>query len=189
MMEYLLTKSFKAGAGVAARRVCRITDPDAEAVQAAGPGFLPLGISADLGARTGGAVDIHLAGIAMLEAGGAFSAGTLVSGDAKGRGIRAPRGGLHQRVVDGGAANAALAVPGLGASDRLVGVIELADGYADRLGQATLTDDAGLSISVATTGDRLLVSWQARAHAVGIALQAAHAPGDLIRVLIVPQQI
>jgi len=188
-MEYLLTKNFKAGAAVAARRICRLTETDEEALQASTSRHFPIGISADLGAATGGALDIHLAGIAILEAGAAIPAGARVAAGADGKGVAAPRQSVFQQVVDGAAANADIAVTGLSVGDTLVSAIELASGYRDRTSASSIHAQGVLRVSAATNGDKLLVSWQTPIGSVGVALESATADGDLIRVLIQPQEI
>ena len=187
MMEYLLTKSFRARTAIAARRICRIVG-DREAEAAASGLVLPVGVSADLGAAADRPVDIHVAGIAMVEAGGAIGAGSLVAAGAGGKAMAVSRRSLFQSAVDGADADTDIAVPGLLPDDVLTGVVELAAGRADRLAEAQIHAADVLRISTATTGDRLLVTWQRVFHAVGVALDGAAADGDLIPVLIVPQQ-
>ena len=75
-------------------------------------------------------------------------AGTLVS----------RRPGLHQAVVTGGAAGA-LTATGIKSTDRLISVVNLADGD-DLTDETTITDDDEITTaSTDTTGDKLLVSY------------------------------
>ncbi len=85
------TVSFKAFGDVAARRIVRLrTSKGGEAVQADADsartaGERPIGISGEVATGAGQILDVHIAGIADLEAGGAVMRGTALKPDAEGK--------------------------------------------------------------------------------------------------------
>ncbi len=134
-------------------------------------------------------MDVHVSGIALVTAAAAITAGRLVACGRDGKGGAISGSAIHQAVADGAAANADIAVAGLQVTDSLIGVVELATGHAERTAAASIRSDGKLRIGQSTQGDRLLVTWHRPRYAVGIALDDAAADGDLIPVLIVPQQV
>ena len=196
MNEHLLTKCYDASGAIAARRIVAMGAQPGAAAQAASATDALLGLSDELGAAMGGRCDVHLAGIAPVEAGGVFSAGVWLTADAHGKAVAAAVSApvLHTALVDGADADTDIAVAGVLATDRLGAVIELAaDGTAlvDRLvsGRSAITEDGKIQTSDSTAGKKLLVQWmRARVpvSAVGRALGAATAAGDLVPVLLAP---
>lgn len=187
-MEYLLTRTFVAEAAVARRRIVRLGSADGMAAPAAGPGDAAIGVSAELDAAKDARVDVHLAGIAAVEAGGAVARGARVAAAAGGKAAAAGRAALGAAVVDGAAANVDIAVAGLAKAGALAAVVELAGAASvDRTAAFAIRADGKLRGSAATDGKKLLVVWRGPpVSVVGIALTAAAADGDLIRVAIQP---
>lgn len=96
-----LTKTFTAGAAVAARRIVKHGSGDTLVVQAtATAGDALLGVSAELAAASGARVDIHLAGIAEVEYGASVTRGAQLKADADGKAVAAaPGAGVNNRVI------------------------------------------------------------------------------------------
>lgn len=152
-----------------------------------------LGVTRSAGAE-GALVPYDIHGTAIVESGGVIALGDRVQSDATGRAIKAAATGTKSAVIAGGAAGD-LVVAGIGASDRLVGVIRLnRDGTAATIDIASLTAEftitAANTINNAagtnTTGDSLLVLWESVSPIKGRALQAASGAGKFIEVLLYP---
>ncbi len=118
-MDYLLTKAFTAGGDVAAHRIVKHGDADAKVIQAAAAGDATIGIAGELGAETGARIDVHLAGIAPVEAGDAVSRGAPVTADSDGKAVAAARHSHSENAADDYTANA---VTGAAAAVRTIGV-------------------------------------------------------------------
>ena len=195
-MTYLLTRSYDAPVAIAARRIVKAGAEAGEAAQATSATDALLGVADELGALKGGRCDVHLAGIAPVEAGGVFAAGAWLTANADGKAVAASVSApvLHTALVDGADADTDIAVADVLATDHLGAVIELAaDGtaLADRLASArsAITEDGKIRTRDSTAGKKLLVQWmRARVpvSAVGRALGAATAAGDLVPVLLAP---
>ena len=185
-MDYLLTKNFTAEAAVKKRRIVNFGATDTAVEPATGAGDDLIGITAVLDVAANARIDVHLAGIAEAEAGGAISRGALITADGDGKAAEAETATVFQAAIAGAAANTDITATGIKPADELVSVVELADGYADRTANAAIHAADTIRITDATNGDRLLVTWRRPVRTVGIALQGAAAAGDLIRVLIQP---
>lgn len=187
-MEYLLTRTFSAEAAVAKRRIVRLGSADGKARPADGPTDTAVGVSAELDADKDARVDVHLAGIAAVEAGGAVARGARVTAGAGGKAAAAGRAALGAAVVDGAAANTDIAVAGPVKAGALAAVVELAGAASvDRTSAFEIRADGKLRGTAATDGKKLLVVWRGPpVSVVGVALTAAAAEGDSIRVLIQP---
>ncbi len=185
-MDCLLTKNFTAEAAVTKRRIVKFGATDTAVERATSAGDSLIGVAAELDVAQNARVDVHLAGIAEVEAGGAITRGALVTADADGKAVEAETAAVSQVATAGAAADADITATGIRPGDELISVIELADGYADRTANASIHAADTIRISDATAGDRLLVTWRRPVRSVGIALQGAGADGDLIRVLIQP---
>jgi len=99
-MNPILTKSYKAGATVSPYRIVKFGADDEHVVHAAAATDAMFGVSAELGADAEERVDVHVAGIAEVEYGGALSAGDLVTSDANGKAVAAaPAAGTNNRVI------------------------------------------------------------------------------------------
>ncbi len=195
MHRPILTRNFTAGSAVAARRIAQPGTEAGEVVQADGAGAAALGVADEVGAEEGGRADVHLAGIADVEAGGAFAAGAWLASDADGRAVAAapPAPAVRSAVVDGADADADIAVEGVLAGDRLAAVVELAaDGrnLVDRLagGKASVAADGAIRTKDSTAGKKLLALWTrgGAVQAVGRAFAASAGKGDVVPMLIAP---
>ncbi len=185
-MDYLLTKNFTAEAAVTKRRIVKFGAAGTAVEPAAGAGDDLIGVAAELDAAANARIDVHLAGIAEVEASGAISRGARVTADDDGKAAEAETITVFQVATAGAAANTDITATGIEPDDELVSVVELADGYVDRTANAAIHAADTIRITDATDGDRLLVTWRRPVRTVGVALQAAAADGDLIRVLIQP---
>ncbi len=87
-----LTRAFKAGAAIKARHIVQIGTADGAVIQADASSDTtiterPIGISAEIDAKSGRAVDVHLAGIAFCVAGAALARGSSVKANATGKAV------------------------------------------------------------------------------------------------------
>lgn len=99
-MTPILTKSYKAGAAVAARRIVKFDAADNQVIQAAAATDLAIGVSEQIGADSGAMCDVIVAGIAEVEAAGVIARGALVTANADGKAVAAaPGAGVNNRVV------------------------------------------------------------------------------------------
>ena len=89
MNEHLLTKCYDASGAIAARRIVAMGAQPGAAAQAASATDALFGLADELGAVKGGRCDVHLAGIAPVEAGGVFAAGAWLTADADGKAVAA----------------------------------------------------------------------------------------------------
>jgi len=92
MHQPILTRAFEAEAAIRARRIVQVGTRDGAALQADASSDTTIaeraiGIAGELDVPEGVSVDVHLAGIADCEAGGAVVRGSSVKADAKGRAI------------------------------------------------------------------------------------------------------
>lgn len=95
-----LTKNYVAGTAIAKRRIVKFDAADGKVIQAAAATDSLVGVAAELDAASGARVDVHLAGIAEIEAGGAVTRGGLVTADANGKAVAAaPASGVNNRVI------------------------------------------------------------------------------------------
>ena len=118
-MDYLLTKNFIAEAAVAKRRIVKFGGGDTAVEAATGSGDALIGIAAELGAAADGRIDVHLAGIAEVEAGGAIARGDPITADADGKAVAATR---HTHTENAAAAYTQDADTGIGSVVRTIGV-------------------------------------------------------------------
>lgn len=88
-MNPILTKSYTAGAAVAASRFVKHGAADGAAIQATDASAAILGVSEQLGAASGQPVDVVKAGLAFLELGDTVTRGDVLIPDANGKGIAA----------------------------------------------------------------------------------------------------
>jgi|CXWL01.1.fsa_nt_gi hypothetical protein len=89
-MTPILTKSFKAGAAIAASRFIKMGAADWAAIQAADAAAPILGVSApNVAAATDQSVDVVMDGIALVECGGVVTRGQFVEADANGKAVNA----------------------------------------------------------------------------------------------------
>ncbi len=186
-----LTLNFTAGGAIAARRIVRAGAADGAVAQAGAGTETPIGVSGELGAVNGARVDVHLVGVVNIEAGGAVERGAPLASDSDGRAVAATASS-HTAVLDGAGANADIAVAGIAAGDEIAAVIELAadaTAVVSRTAASSIKEAGKITCTTSTTGKKLLVSWRRPSQAVGIALAAATADGDIIPVLLAPRLI
>jgi hypothetical protein len=94
-----LTKSFVAGAIVAAYRIVVQSDGDT-VVQGAAVSDKLVGISDNLGAASGARCEVHLAGAVEVEFGGNITVGDPLTSDANGKAVAAaPAAGVNNRII------------------------------------------------------------------------------------------
>lgn len=89
MANELLSKSYTAGAAIAARRIVKFDSTDGTVIQAAAAADLSVGISNEVGPASGERCDIIHGGIADLEFAGIVARGALVTANADGKGVAA----------------------------------------------------------------------------------------------------
>ncbi len=118
-MDYLLTKNFIAEAAVTKRRIVKFGGSDTAVEPATGPGDALIGIAAELGAAADGRIDVHLAGIAEVEAGGVIARGDLITAGADGKAVAATR---HTHTENAAAAYTQDADTGAGSVVSTIGV-------------------------------------------------------------------
>lgn len=108
-MTPILTKSYKAEAAVAGRRIVKFGSADNQVLQAAAVGDLSFGVSEQVGAAINAQCDVIVSGIAWTQAGGAITRGDFVTSDATGKALAsAPAAGVNNRVVGVALASAVL---------------------------------------------------------------------------------
>ncbi len=190
MSEYLLTRNFTAQGAVPARRIVKAGAGSGQVAAADSGAAALLGVADELGGAGGGRVDVHVAGIAGVVAGGAFAVGAMLTSDANGKAVAAvpAAADLRSEIVNGAGSSADIAVADVTTADALGAVIELADdGRALVVRDAEITEDGKIQSATDTTGKKLLVLWtraSARAAVIGRALGSAAADGDVVPVLI-----
>lgn len=93
-MNSLLSKSYvnaQAG-GIPRNRIVMFGAADTDMVLATGAGVAMMGVTQELATVQGEQVDVTHVGIEFVEAGGAFTRGTIITSDAIGRAIGAGAG-------------------------------------------------------------------------------------------------
>ncbi len=99
MSNAVLTKSYTAGAAVTKRRLVKFGSADATVVQAAAATDLIIGASGELSAASGARIEVVVAGIADVEAGGSITRGAKVTADSDGKAVAAaPAQGVNNQV-------------------------------------------------------------------------------------------
>lgn len=99
-MTPTLTKAMKAEAAVAGYRIVKPGAADGVVVQATTTTEALMGVADRLGAASGGAVDVHMSGVAEVEYGGNVTRGDLLTADASGRAVAAaPGAGVNANVI------------------------------------------------------------------------------------------
>ena len=82
-----LTKTFLAGAAVAANRIVKFGADALNVIQGAAATDKLIGVSDNLGAASGETIDVILDGIALVKCGGTVAFGDLVTSDATGQAL------------------------------------------------------------------------------------------------------
>lgn len=99
-MNPTLTKTFVAEAAVTKRRIVKFGAADGQVLMGAAVGDTIFGVAAELDAAIGDRVDVHVAGIAEVEFGGAVTRGDFVTTDATGQAVAAaPAAGVNNAVI------------------------------------------------------------------------------------------
>lgn len=99
MSNPLLFKGFTAGGAISPYRIVKFSAAET-VVQSVAEGDAHIGVNSDLSVASGERVEVMVAGIANVEAGGAITIGALVTSDASGRGVAAaPAAGANNRVI------------------------------------------------------------------------------------------
>lgn len=100
MSNPTLTKNFTAGAAVSKRRLVKFGSADFTVIQAAAATDLIIGVASELDAASGARVDVHVTGIAEVEAGGTITRGAKVTADADGKAVAAaPAAGVNNQIA------------------------------------------------------------------------------------------
>lgn len=107
-VSVVLTKTFTAGAAITKRRLVKIGSADGQVIQAAGTTAAIIGVAAELDVDSGDRVDVHVVGIAEVEAGGTITRGALVTSDVNGKAVAAAPGAGVNAYVAGIALNSAV---------------------------------------------------------------------------------
>lgn len=104
-----LTKNYNAGGAVTKRRIIKFGADDKTVVQAAAATDLIIGASTDVDTVTDETTDVIVAGIALVQAGGAVTRGNEVTSDANGKAVAAaPAAGVNNRILGIALASAVL---------------------------------------------------------------------------------
>jgi hypothetical protein len=100
-MKPLLTENFIAGAAVSPYRIVKHGAADGQVLQGAAVGDAIFGVSDSLGADAANdRIDVHTAGLADVEYGGAVTRGDELTTDANGKAVAAaPAVGVNNNIV------------------------------------------------------------------------------------------
>jgi hypothetical protein len=100
MANNLFSKTFIAGAAIAAYRIVKPGSDDDHVVQGAAASDYLIGVADNLGAGTGERVGIVFSGIAEVEFAGVVTRGQFVTADSNGKGVNAgPAAGTNNRII------------------------------------------------------------------------------------------
>ena len=173
-----LTKSFLADGAIAKYRFVKFGSDDDHVAQATARNSLLMGVNASL--ASGAAedpVDIIVEGIATVEYGGSVTRGNPLTSDANGKAIAATDR-IYTKSIAGGSAGA-LTLTGILTTDTLISVHRLdLDATAANIDLDDLTSEFTITLAdtidntagTATTGDKLLVTYQRKDSILGVAM-------------------
>lgn len=191
-------KSMDAGAAIAAHRIVVIGSVDDAAIQAAAATDQLLGVANEMGADSGGLVDVVLAGIAQVELGGTVTRGDRLTADADGKAVKATKLSEHATAVIAGGAAGDHVVTGITTDDTLISVIHLIDdtgitGAEDLTDEFTISDadEINNAAGTDTTGGTLIITYldaSNQVQTIGIAWVSG-VSGDIGSVLIDRNQL
>lgn len=100
MSTPILTKSYKAGAALAAYRIVKPGSADGEVLLASAVGDALIGVTNEVAAASGERQDVIQAGIAEVEFGGTVTRGDWLTTDANGKAVAAaPSAGVNNNVI------------------------------------------------------------------------------------------
>lgn len=91
MQSPILTKSFDTGAAITKRRIVKVSGSDNTVIHATA-GDIPIGVAAEVDVDSGDLCDVHVAGVALVDCGGAVTRGLFVASDADGEAVNAGTG-------------------------------------------------------------------------------------------------
>jgi hypothetical protein len=180
-----LTKSFLADGAIAKYRFVKFGSDDDHVDQADARNVLLMGVNASLAATDAeDPVDIVVEGIATVEYGGSVTRGNPLTSNADGKAIAATDR-VYTAVIAGGSAGA-LTVTGILTTDTLVSVVQaniVADTGDNATGNKvndvvnltseftiTATNEIDNTAGTATTGDKLIVTYQRKDSILGVAM-------------------
>lgn len=96
----LLTKGFKGGAAVPARRIVKFGADDASVIVAAAAADASIGVSTEIDVALGEPCDVHTHGLAEVVYGGNVTRGALLTSDGTGKAVvAAPAAGANARTI------------------------------------------------------------------------------------------
>lgn len=173
-----LTKSFSADGAIAKYRFVKFGSDDDHVAQATARNSLLMGVNASLAATDAeDPVDIVVEGIATVEYGGSVTRGNQLTSDANGKAIAATDR-IYQVAIAGGDAGAHT-VTGILTTDTLVSVMRLdIDATAANTDLDDLTSEFSITATntidntagSASTGDKLMVTYQRKDSILGVAM-------------------
>lgn len=95
-----LTKGLTAGAAITKHRILKFDSSNGVAIHATAATDLLVGVAAEIGAASGDPIDVHMAGIALVEAGGVIARGAKVTSGAAGVAVAAaPAQGANAQII------------------------------------------------------------------------------------------
>jgi hypothetical protein len=95
-----LTKGLTAGGAITKHRILMFDSADGAVVHATAATDLGVGVAAEIGAASGDPIDVHMAGIVLVEAGGTIARGAKVTSGAAGVAVAAaPAQGVNNQIV------------------------------------------------------------------------------------------
>ena len=199
MRNVLLTQAFTAAAAIDAYR---IVQPGAKAktvtTATAATGRL-IGVTTEVGPSANEHADVNVTGIAEVEYGGAVKTGDLITSDADGKAVRAPRTPQTKQAVISGRAAGNHTVSGIATNDTLISVLHLKGASGRLTGAADLTSEFSITAAntinnttgTATTSGVLVVSYLDASkivRTIGMAMVDGVA-GDIGSVLLQPNEL
>lgn len=101
MLNPTLVKAFKAGAAIEQNRIVKMDSADGQVIKSAAATDKHVGVSVgSIDAASGDRVDVVLAGIYEIKAGGTITRGDLITSDASGQAVAAaPGAGTNNPVI------------------------------------------------------------------------------------------
>lgn len=95
-----LTKGLTAGGAITRHRILKFDSSDGVVIHATAATDLLVGVAAEIGAASGEPIDVHMTGIALVEAGGVIARGAKVTAGAAGVAVAAaPAQGVNNQIL------------------------------------------------------------------------------------------
>ena len=187
MHHPILTRNFTADGAITKRRIVKPGGSDGEVAAAAAADDDLIGVADELGQPKDDArVDVHLAGIAAVEYGGAVTRGAPLTANADGKAVAAARPAIRLAVVTGAGANTDITVSGLSLGDELLGVAAT-DGTV--VVEPSIRAEDKLRSVGTTANKKLLVVWRKPGVSVIGRALVAGVSGDIGYLLLAPGRI